>query len=194
MHKKGFTLIELLIVIAIIALLAAILLPVLAKIQEKALQTKCKANLNQLHKGFKLYQDDLGRKKLYPDANGALFVAKLYQTKVLEEWLIYICPSTSDTNEQGLLLAANRIQEGDINNAVSYAGRINRRQDIYPGIFCETRDATVTPIVADDRDQPIGTGNHTNGEYYNVLYLAGNTDNVRKDQADFEDLLDPLTD
>ena len=45
---KAFTLIELLVVIAIIAILAAILFPVFAKVREKARQTSCASNLNQL--------------------------------------------------------------------------------------------------------------------------------------------------
>jgi prepilin-type N-terminal cleavage/methylation domain-containing protein/prepilin-type processing-associated H-X9-DG protein len=44
---KGFTLIELLVVIAIIAILAAILFPVFAKVREKARQATCASNLKQ---------------------------------------------------------------------------------------------------------------------------------------------------
>ena len=45
--KRAFTLIELLVVIAIIAILAAILFPVFAKVREKARQTSCASNLKQ---------------------------------------------------------------------------------------------------------------------------------------------------
>src|SRR5580693_4456387 len=48
MNKKyGFTLIELLVVIAIIAILAAILFPVFAKVRAKARQATCASNLKQ---------------------------------------------------------------------------------------------------------------------------------------------------
>ena len=57
-HKGGFTLIELLIVIAIIAILASLLLPVLAKAKSSARTTECFSNIRQWSLGFKMYMED----------------------------------------------------------------------------------------------------------------------------------------
>lgn len=61
-NKRGFTLIELLVVIAIIAILAAILFPVFAKVREKARQTSCLSNEKQLGLAFAQYYEDYDEK------------------------------------------------------------------------------------------------------------------------------------
>ncbi len=67
--RAGFTLIELLVVIAIIAILAAILLPALAKAKSRAQRLQCMNQIKQLALGIDLFVGDNG--EMYPAAGYA---------------------------------------------------------------------------------------------------------------------------
>jgi prepilin-type N-terminal cleavage/methylation domain-containing protein len=66
-HRKAFTLIELLIVIAIIAILAAMLLPALSKAKDKASRTICVNNEKQMALAMTMYSQDNREYFAYPN-------------------------------------------------------------------------------------------------------------------------------
>ncbi len=71
---QGFTLIELLVVIAIIAILAAMLLPALAKAKERSYRASCQSNLHQQGIALQIYAGDCNNK--LPDLRYAPFTTR----------------------------------------------------------------------------------------------------------------------
>lgn len=68
--RHAFTLIELLVVIAIIAILAALLFPVLSRTRESARKTRCISNLKQIGMAMQMYVQDYDERLVpwsYPD-------------------------------------------------------------------------------------------------------------------------------
>ena len=97
MKVKGFTLIELLVVIAIIAILAAILFPVFAKVREKARQTSCTSNEKQF--GLALLQYSQDNDELLPNRKneGGKLNWKTYINPYVKSRQVWVCPSNPYT-------------------------------------------------------------------------------------------------
>jgi prepilin-type N-terminal cleavage/methylation domain-containing protein len=177
--KYGFTLIELLVIIGIVALLAAILLPVFLAVRERARATACASNLRQLHLAFSQYASDnngyvppyvanglngshVGLSfhgmpvDLHDQTNDCLAAINPY-THSLEIWY---CPSDPDTGQNPSLWSYDF-------QGFQFGASI---QDIVPHLMTSSPDA---PLLTETGWLRIGTASYSHRGKYNEAYYDG---------------------
>lgn len=99
--RHAYTLVELMVVLAIVALLSAVLMPVLASVREKGRRSSCSANLRQLGMAFQMYVSD-------NDGQHPPRFENLQRSGLIKEEGVRVCPSDPTRNWGGLVYEGQR--------------------------------------------------------------------------------------
>src|ERR1017187_10463983 len=146
--RQGFTLVGLLIIIAVLAILAAMLLPALASAKRKAQRINCVNNLKQDGLAFRLWEGDNGDK--YPMAvstnkNGTMeYAADVFRhfqvmSNELNTPKILVCPADDRTAAASIARLKNQnvsyfvsLDATDVRPPMLLTGHRNVTNDLSP--------------------------------------------------------------
>lgn len=197
-QSRGFTLIELLVVVAIIAILAGMLLPALARARDKGRAAVCQSNLRQLIIAATLYDQEHNEFPIGWDSSAGQMKPPGLWYYQLQPFLgraatnagggVFICPSSMQKAAIGSAVHAGGVwgflayaQNGYVNNGTKGIGSKNVKEPSGTLLYADTDgwDACLYP----DRDPK---DNPADG---NVCYRhsGGNEKSSQTDRGDVRD-------
>jgi len=184
----GLTLVELLVLIGVIALIAGLILPGMARQREESRRLRCRNNLDQLAKGMASYQNEhgdgwrgysvpLGRCARGSGANiynGAEWLASLSWVGIIRNPDVFLCPISGDSNADGKDLGSkcvNDVAGGNFGSqTVSYAAMWWKSVNTATGAGLLDDFLAHDPMACDDTQGGINHGTARNGGM-NVLFF-----------------------
>lgn len=181
---KGFVLIELLVVIAVIGVLAAILLPALARAREAARRVSCANNLMEIGIAFALYASENDCQLPWSGGDGNARCLIDLEGHYVQTPMVFVCPSDPsdsqqqflDENEDPRRLTAGLRTQASLRCSYEYFGAYTMAPIELPPL---PKPIPKTPVMWDIvLKGNVEYFNHVPGGS-NVLWLDGSVDFMR---------------